>query len=277
MKLQVQQLIAEGRTEEALTMLAQHSSDALLLQARFNAGKKQYNMGLIEFSEWQRTQAQINYAALELANSIKEGASGSAASPAAASQPAATPAGKLPKAFISYNHGDAEVARKVNAFFKENGVEVIIDEEHMPAGMSIMQFIQNSIKNCDAVVSIVSAKSLQSGWVGEESVASMYAVWLADKKFIPVKLDNVVFDAKFQIAAIRGLKAKIESTEADIAEIRSLGSTARNLEDDRDRFFDLQKNLDSIIQRLTSVLMVDISAENFDASMQKVLTRIKQA
>ena len=57
MKEQIQQLIADGRTEEALALLAQQSSDALLLQARYNNGKKQYNMGLIEFSEWQRTQA----------------------------------------------------------------------------------------------------------------------------------------------------------------------------------------------------------------------------
>ena len=57
---QIQQLIADGSTEEALALLAQQSSDALLLQARYNAGKKQYNMGLIEFSEWQRTQAQID-------------------------------------------------------------------------------------------------------------------------------------------------------------------------------------------------------------------------
>ena len=40
MKEQIQQLIADGRTEEALALLAQHSSDALLLQARYNNGKK---------------------------------------------------------------------------------------------------------------------------------------------------------------------------------------------------------------------------------------------
>lgn len=71
MKDRIQQLIAEGRVEDALALLAQHSNDALLLQARYNNGKKQYNMGLIEFSEWQRTQTQINYAVLELANSVK--------------------------------------------------------------------------------------------------------------------------------------------------------------------------------------------------------------
>lgn len=71
MKSEIQILIANGQTDNALHMLAEHRSDALLLQARYNNGKKQYNMGLIDYSEWQRIQSQINYAALELAGSIK--------------------------------------------------------------------------------------------------------------------------------------------------------------------------------------------------------------
>jgi hypothetical protein len=66
----VRALIADGRTEDALALLTQYSDDALLLQVRFDNGKKQYNMGLIEFSEWQRTQAQINYYALQLVSNL---------------------------------------------------------------------------------------------------------------------------------------------------------------------------------------------------------------
>jgi len=275
MKEQIQQLIAEGRTEEALALLAQHSSDALLLQARYNAGKKQYNMGLIEFSEWQRTQAQINYAALELSNSVKENPGGGPASGAQPNNPG--PAGAVKrKTFVSYNHGDAEIARQVRAFLENNGVDVIIDEDDMPAGMSIMQFIQDSIKSCDAVLSIVSSKSLESGWVGQESVASMYAVWLADKKFIPVKLDNVAFDIDFQIMAQENILKKIEDLETKIGKLRQLGGDSRAFDDDRNRLFELKNNLGQIIQRLKSVLMVDINGTNFDPSMRKVLDRINQ-
>ncbi|MEQ1744141.1 MAG: TIR domain-containing protein [Saprospiraceae bacterium] len=282
MKEQIQQLISEGRTEEALALLTQHTTDALLLQGRFNAAKKQYNMGLIEFGEWNRVQAQINYAALEMAGNIKTTAQSNTGGSTTAqpSQPVATtpaaPSSTQRKAFISYNHGDSEVAQRVKENLSKNGVDVIIDEEDMPAGMSIMEFIQESIKKCDAVVSIVSSKSLQSGWVGQESVASMYAVWLADKKFIPIKLDNVMFDSKFQISALKALIEKIKTTEADIAEIRSLGSSARNLEDDNNRYQDLKNNLDSILQRLKNVLMMDISGDNFEPSMRRVVERIQQ-
>lgn len=274
---QIQQLIADGSTEEALALLAQQSSDALLLQARYNAGKKQYNMGLIEFSEWQRTQAQINYAALELAKSVGKTSGGSQAAGGGGTnnpQPQANSSTK--KAFISYNHGDAETALKVKGFLDANTVDVIIDSEDMPAGMSIMEFIQASIKNCDAVVSIVSSKSLQSGWVGQESVASMYAVWLADKKFIPVKLDNVAFDIDFQITAQETINKNIDELDAKIEKLRKLGGDPRAFDDDRNRLFELKNNLGQIIQRLKSVLMVDVTGDNFDASMRKVLDRINQ-
>lgn len=66
----IHQLIASGQTEEALSKLSKFHPDVILLQARYNQGKKQYNMGLIEYKEWQRVQAQINYAALEIAGKL---------------------------------------------------------------------------------------------------------------------------------------------------------------------------------------------------------------
>ncbi|MBK8192637.1 MAG: hypothetical protein IPK76_05355 [Lewinellaceae bacterium] len=71
MKEQIQQLIANGQTKEALSLLTQISGDALLLQAQYNNGEKQFNLGLIEFSEWGRIQARVNFAALELAAKSK--------------------------------------------------------------------------------------------------------------------------------------------------------------------------------------------------------------
>ncbi|MFN0015104.1 MAG: TIR domain-containing protein [Saprospiraceae bacterium] len=290
MKEQIQQLISEGRTEDALALLTKHTTDALLLQGRFNAAKKQYNMGMIEFGEWNRVQAQINYAALEMAGNIKGGTSSAGTGDGGTSK--GTGDGNVytntgngggtsatstkHKSFISYNHGDSDHAQRVKEFLAKNNVDVIIDAEDMPAGMSIMEFIQQSIKNCDSVVSIVSSKSLNSGWVGQESVASMYAVWLADKKFIPVKLDDVAFDIDFQITAQETILQKIQDLETKIGKLRQLGGDSRAFDDDRNRLFELKNNLGQIIQRLKSVLMVDIQGKNFEPSMRKVLERIQQ-
>jgi hypothetical protein len=139
-----------------------------------------------------------------------------------------------------------------------------------------MQFIQNSIKAADAVVSIVSSKSLASGWVGQESVASMYAVWLAEKRFLPVKLDSVAFDIDFQITAQEMLHNKIQELDTKIEKLRQLGGDPRAFNDDRDRLFELRNNLGQIIQRLKSVLMLDISGTNFDSNMKRIVQQVQK-
>ena len=276
MREEIQQLIAEGRTEDALALLVKHNSDAVLLQARYNQAKKQQNMGMIDFGEWSRVQSQVNYAALEMAGQVKPDVSSGTSAGAPhqhAPAPVAASAGK--KVFISYNHGDSEVARRTCTYLEKAGLDVILDQDDMAAGRSIMEFIQDSIKKADAVVSIVSSKSLASGWVGQESVASIYAVWLADKKFIPVKLDNVVFDIDFQITASKNLIQKIDELRAKIKELEDLGLDSPGSRDDLTRMVELKNNLGKIIQRFTSVLTLDISGDNFEPNMKKVLASIQ--
>lgn len=67
---EVKRLIAEGLTERAIGILLPFSESATLLQARYSSGKNQYNMGLIEFSEWKLIQAQINFTLLEIADGL---------------------------------------------------------------------------------------------------------------------------------------------------------------------------------------------------------------
>lgn len=62
----IQILIANNNTAEALDALIELTSDAILLKSRFNGAKRQYQMGMITHDEWARTQNQINYAALEM-------------------------------------------------------------------------------------------------------------------------------------------------------------------------------------------------------------------
>ncbi len=60
--------VSEGNTETALHMLTDAGfEDIVLLQSRFDAAQKQFSLGLIDYEEWSRTQAQINYAILEVA------------------------------------------------------------------------------------------------------------------------------------------------------------------------------------------------------------------
>ncbi|MBU6342148.1 MAG: TIR domain-containing protein [Bacteroidetes bacterium] len=258
---QIQQLISSGQLEDALKLLAQKTDDALLLLGQYNSGKKNFNLGLIEFADWGRIQSRVSYAALELAKTVY----------GSSSDPSKAGAGKAKlQIFISYNHNDRDQAFKVKNWLENRGVDVIIDEEDLAAAQFIMEFIQQSIKSADAVISIVSASSLKSGWVGLESVGAMYAVWLADKKFIPLRLDNVAFDIDFQLEAMENIQQKLQDTDAKIERIKALGGSAEAFEDNRKRMFDLKTNLGAILKRFNSVNMLDISDRNFEQSMAKL-------
>lgn len=267
----IRNLISAGRTEEVFDLLEQTDS-AILLKARYTNGKGQYNKGLISPDDWFRIQNQVNNSILELAMEKQ----GPAPAPAPEQPGASAPAAGARKAFISYSHEDAAAARQVSDFLEANAVDVLLDEDDLPAGESIMKFIQDSIRDSDAVVTIVSANSLQSSWVGQESTAIIYAVWLADKKFVPVRLDDVAFDIDFQIAAQEGISQKIVDMDAKIAKLRGLGGDTRAFDDDRNRLFELKNNLGQIIQRLRAVRTVDISGDNFQLNMPRVLERIRQ-
>lgn len=286
MKEQIQQLIAEGRTEEALALLAQHSSDALLLQARYNNGKKQYNMGLIEFNEWQRTQAQINYAALELSNSVK-GLPAVPIPPSHSSTPESQPSpggvhsppspnldsgtNKEINVFISYNSKDRSVANHIRDYLRLNNFSVTIDHEAIKAAEDIKTFIQNQMKKKGFILSVVSSNSLRSGWVGMESNLSFYSDLFDARQFVPVTIDASYRESGFVINEVKSIDARLEEIYKEIEERRTLRIPIEDLKDEEGRLTELRNNLPKIVQRLKAIHTIDISGDNFDRGMEAVV------
>lgn len=288
MKEYIQRLIGAGKTKEALEILAKDHSEAILLSGNYVRAERDYNQGMLDFSDWSRVIARTNNAILELSKNLSGPAPAEAniqssepqsmapppKSNRLADDPFSSSSAKKKTVFISYNHADQAVATELHDLLEKNGCDALLDKYDIVGGQSIMAFIQDCIKKADIVVSIVSAKSLESGWVGEESVASMYAVWLADKKFIPLRLDSVVFDSKFQISTLRRLNDKISELDRDIKEIQELGSDARNLEEDRKRLFDLKTGFGAILQRFTSVLMIDVQTAGVSGASEAILKAV---
>lgn len=64
--VEIAEMVSKGEFGAALDAAQDRYPDAILLQSRYNSAKKQYSMGLIDFSEWSRTQAQISYNLLEM-------------------------------------------------------------------------------------------------------------------------------------------------------------------------------------------------------------------
>ncbi len=277
-KAQIQELISLGKTEEALELLEQLTTDAVLLQSRYNGAKRQYSMGMIDFSEWSRTQAQINYAALEMMNSVKGGGGKKPESPTIKDpeSPSGNNSGDNKKVFISYNHKDKTMADRVKTYLEQGGLQVTIDREKMEPGQSISDFIKANIRSNGYILSLVSENSLKSGWVGMESTASLFAEWIADKHFIPLALDDSWHRAGFYIETLKYINENVKAREKEAREAKKLGGRTTHIETQIERLLDLRANLSVILERLQNVLTVPINDDVFNDSMGDVLNLIQR-
>ena len=264
MKEKIQQLVAAGKTEEALELLRNCTDEAVLLMGRYTGTKRQYNMGLIDFGEWQRVQNQVNYAALELAGNCKEGAT----------QPAVVTDSRKTSAFISYNHRDSLAMQAVRNYLERNGVDVMVDQQDMRAGEEIESFINRAFDNNRFVLSIVSENSLRSGWV---SVELNTAVVLNNRtsKWIPLSLDKSVFDHDFYLRATAEIEKEYEKRSAEMIDALQKKISIIHMQEEMARLEKLKANLGNTLAELRRVLIVDISGTFFDLGMGKVLETMK--
>ena len=274
MKEQIQQLIANGQTKEALNLLVQISDDAVLLQSQFSNGERQFNLGTIDFSEWQRIQARVNFAALELVGKTGSPPVAPQIRPEQGKQTHAADDAKS-GVFISYNHDDRDQVDKIRAALENSGLSVFIDTDDMAAGQPIKEFIQNRMKEKGFILSVVSQNSLRSGWVGIESDLSFYSQLFGGRMFLPVRLDNSFLQDDFLLEAIGFIDTKLVDLDAKIQKAKELRVSALPYESKRNRLQELRENLPKILDRLQNVLTVDVSDTNFDNGMQKVVSTIK--
>jgi TIR domain/Effector-associated domain 11 len=290
MKEQIQQLIANGQTEDALALLAKanKANDAMLLQAQYNNGKRNFNMGLIDFSEWGRIQARVNFAALELAgqagvteqirpprnpveNPVVAGSDRPSNPEAQPSQEAAVFSG----VFISYNHDDRESVDRIRLYLEQAGLSVAIDTDDMAAGQAIKDFIQNRMREKGFILSVVSKNSLQSGWVGIESDLAFYSQLFGGRRFLPVRLDSHFLNDEFLLDTVDHIDLKLSELDAQIAKAKDRKISALPFESKRNRLQELRENLPKILDRLQNVLTVDVSEKQFEIGMKKVVETIK--
>ena len=270
MKDQIQQLIAAGQTKDALQLLVQINGDALLLQAQYNNGEKQFNLGLIDFGEWQRIQARVNFAALEMA-----GRGNASSTTATVPQPTAANSGSAAhKVFISYNHNDSFAMRAVKAYLEDHNIKVFVDIQDMGVGDNISAFIDRAFQENQFILSIISQNSLKSGWVNKE-LSATFLLSKFGKKWIPVLLDNAGFDIGFYNNTMDAFEEKIKTIDIEIKTAIDKGRGLQAFTDERERIIAHKNDFDKTIQNLKNHLAQDISGQLFEFGMGKVVNTIK--
>ena len=99
---------------------------------------------------------------------------------------------KRPKAFISYNNTDREIATRIAETLRQEGIEVWFDKWEILAGDSLIQKIfQEGLAEADAFIVVLSKGSINSKWVQQELDAAMVKRIEGVTRVIPVLIDKV--------------------------------------------------------------------------------------
>jgi hypothetical protein len=280
----LEQLIADDQLEAALVDLTAQvaETDAALRdelmvhRARLAQAEKGLRRGLIDTQSAEQTRNRVRYAVLELAREW-----GRRHAPAAGSDrpPAPGPdrAVSKPNVFISYSRTDAEVVDKIRQALESAGIRVRIDDQDIRPGEDIESFIRRAVGQADVVLSIVSAQSLLSPWVGMESVHTLYDEALkGGHKLIAGYLDPHFLDLGFRLTATDQIDARIAQIEALAAVYAERHLDTNDLARQKTRLFELRNNLGKILDRLRNALCLDLRESQLDSSLRRLIAAIVQ-
>ncbi|UZR93177.1 TIR domain-containing protein [Chondrinema litorale] len=268
----IKTFIASGNLKKAIDELLNITQNTeihnkiILQSARLSNLRKEERMGIISESNSQQTRAQITYAILEYLSEISYDENANSANKFA----------ELPTVFISYNHKDIEIAERVKQKLEITGISVAIDSESMHAGEDIKLFIERCIRENDITLSLVSNNSLISAWVAMETILTTTGEVIANKKFIPCSIDQDFFNRSFTDEVLDIIEHEIADIDNTIQKRRTKQRGIEDLQNELSRYIQLKNNLPEIIRRLKESLTTDISGENFDTGMLKIISTILQ-
>jgi len=177
--------------------------------------------------------------------------------------------------FISYNHKDKSIAKRIINVLEKSDIVVKIDSHAMKAGDDIQEFIFDSIRDTQTTLSIVSTNSLMSSWVSMESITAITAEELTNKKFIGAYVDNSLFEEGFVEKALNNIEKEIDGIQSKIKIRLDKDWNIDDLSTELRRYYNLKHSLPTIIDKLKSSLTVDITVKNFDTGMNKIIKEIK--
>jgi hypothetical protein len=268
-------LIANGQVEQALDELILLTDEAIVPKSNFISAQRRYNQNLMDSREFMQAQSKASESALYL---IKRYAPLGKTVDKESNRPSITslvpPKKNKTQVFLSYNHNDSAITDTIQQHLAENGFSVLRDQIDMAAGEEIQDFIDRMIKSGGFVLSVVSRNSLSSGWVGIESNLAHYAQYFGLSRFIPVMIDNALFDEQLVFDVVTNLDTKMQQIEANILKSKELRIPYDQFETKRKRLEELRHNLPKIINRLQGTLVVDVSDEKFAEGMKKVVSTL---
>lgn len=119
----------------------------------------------------------------------------------------------MAKLFLSYSRKDEPKARRFTDWLERGGHDVWRDEEDIGGGASFSSEMEKALNDCDSVLVLWSAESVQSAWVRDEAAFGRDA-----GKLIPFSLDGTAPPLgfrQFQAIDLSNWKGRREPPNAD--------------------------------------------------------------
>jgi len=178
--------------------------------------------------------------------------------------------------FLSYNHEDAAEAAKLHEFLKAHGISVLIDSASMTPGERIQDFIERAIRESGVVVSLVSSRSLLSGWVAMETIQALQRnKWEAGRKFIACYLDETFFAPECRLNYTQQIDARLSRIEELLPDYAARRIDTIDLNEEKTRLYDLRNNLGLILATLKDSLCLDLRDGHFEDSAKRLVAAIR--
>jgi len=174
----------------------------------------------------------------------------------------------LARVFISYSHNNMAVAVQVQQFLKTKNIEVLRDEDAMPGGQKIDDFIDN-VKKVDCVLAIISKDSLLSPWVIQEIITTLEKT---DKYLLPCQLDDSFLDKGFMETAGQVVDEKISTIDERVKQRGR--SNADDLFSERNRWIEYFNCLPRVLKELTRRKCISLKSQDLDDNLVKVAENI---
>ncbi|MDQ6760405.1 MAG: toll/interleukin-1 receptor domain-containing protein [Acidobacteriota bacterium] len=181
------------------------------------------------------------------------------------------------KVFISYNHEDAVTAARLRDLLARNKLDVIIDAGSMASGQRIQDFIEQSIQDSDAVVSIVSNSSLLSSWVALETMNSFHKQKTDARPFIGCYLSDDFFRPEFRLECTHKIDERLDVIEHLIQQYQQKKIDPVDLNEEKTRLYDLRNNLGAILATLKGSLCLDLREPQFEESGRSLLATLTRS
>src|SRR5262249_35223091 len=154
---------------------------------------------------------------------------------------------------------DAAAATRLASLLRANNLDVVIDTDAMLPGERIPDFIDRSIRDCDAVVSVISNRSLVSAWVASETIKSFSRnKWTGDLIFIGCYLDEEWFRPEFRLECTQQIDERLQRIEQLLADYAARRIDSSDLNEEKTRLYSLRNNLGDILAVFRNTLCLDI-------------------